>query len=244
MERAEVLGDSAYGTGELLDKINKAGWDATIKPHPLRPPVEGGFTLDDFSYDAAAGTLTCPNQITRRLSKTRSVTFGAACRGCPLRERCTTAARGRTVNLSEFEQVRRDHRERRSDPSSSRCIGRNGHWSNAASPGSPAEPAPALPRRDQEQRLAPPSARRAEPTSPPRPGLTSTNEHGWWPDHDPDGPQRLHSEPSTAEDDHQTAERPRCRTHQADSKLAALPPLRRSARPTRKPAAQTPLFSL
>ena len=116
MERAEVLGDSAYGTGELLDKINKAGWDATIKPHPLRPPVEGGFTLDDFSYDAAAGTLTCPNQITRRLSKTRSVTFGAACRGCPLRERCTTAARGRTVNLSEFEQVRRDHRERAKRP--------------------------------------------------------------------------------------------------------------------------------
>jgi IS5 family transposase len=116
MERAEVLGDSAYGTGELLDKINKAGWDATIKPHPLRPPVEGGFTLDDFSYDAAAGTLTCPNQITRRLSKTRSVTFGAACRGCPLREQCTTAARGRTVNLSEFEQVRRDHRERAKRP--------------------------------------------------------------------------------------------------------------------------------
>ena len=116
MERAEVLGDSAYGTGELLDKINKAGWDATIKPHPLRPPVEGGFTLDDFIYDAAAGTLTCPNQITRRLSKTRSVTFGAACRGCPLREQCTTAAKGRTVNLSEFEQVRRDHRERAKRP--------------------------------------------------------------------------------------------------------------------------------
>ena len=44
-ERTEVLGDSAYGTGELLDKINKNGWTATIKPHPLRPAVEGGFTL-------------------------------------------------------------------------------------------------------------------------------------------------------------------------------------------------------
>jgi IS5 family transposase len=115
-ERTEVLGDSAYGTGELLAKIKQKGWDATIKPHPLRPPVDGGFSLDDFSYDDHAGTLTCPNKITRRLSKTRTVTFGAACRGCPLRNQCTTAATGRTVNLSEFEQVRRDHRERAKRP--------------------------------------------------------------------------------------------------------------------------------
>ena len=115
-ERTEVLGDSAYGAGELLDKIKQKGWDATIKPHPLRPPVDGGFTLDDFSYDDQAGTLTCPNKITRRLSKTRTVTFGAACRGCPLREQCTTAVTGRTVKLSKFEQVRRDHREHAKRP--------------------------------------------------------------------------------------------------------------------------------
>ena len=115
-ERTEVLGDSAYGTGELLDKIKQKGWGATIKPHPLQPPVDGGFTLDDFSYDDQAGTLTCPNKITRRLSKTRTVTFGAACRGCPLREQCTTAVTGRTVKLSKYEQVRRDHRERAKRP--------------------------------------------------------------------------------------------------------------------------------
>jgi IS5 family transposase len=115
-ERTEVLGDAAYGTGELLDKINQNGWAATIKPHPLPTAVEGGFTLDDFVYDPHAGTLTCPNQITRRLSKTRIATFGKACAGCPLRERCTTAAKGRTVQLSEHEQTRRDHRRRAKDP--------------------------------------------------------------------------------------------------------------------------------
>ncbi len=116
VERTEVLGDAAYGTGELLDKINNNGWAATIKPHPLPAAVEGGFTLDDFAYDAQAGTLTCPNQVTRRLSTTRIATFGKACAGCPLRERCTTAARGRTVQLSEHEQTRRDHRKRAKDP--------------------------------------------------------------------------------------------------------------------------------
>jgi transposase len=112
MEQAEVLGDSAYGTGELLDKINKNGWKATIKPHPLRSAVEGGFTLDDFAYDEQAATLTCPNKVTRRLSKTRVATFGKICASCPLREQCTTSARGRAVKLTEHEQVRRDHRER------------------------------------------------------------------------------------------------------------------------------------
>jgi transposase len=115
-ERIEVLGDSAYGTGELLDKINKKGWKATIKPHPLRPTVEGGFTLDDFTYDEQAGTLTCPNQVTRRLSKTRVATFGKICGGCPLREQCTTSATGRVITLTEFEQVRRDHRARAKQP--------------------------------------------------------------------------------------------------------------------------------
>ena len=115
-ERAEVLGDSAYGTGELLDKITKNGWTATIKPHPLRSAVEGGFTLDDFAYDELAGTVTCPNQVTRRLSKTRVATFGRICGGCPLRERCTTSARGRTIVLGAHETVRRRHRQRAKDP--------------------------------------------------------------------------------------------------------------------------------
>jgi transposase len=115
-ERTEVLGDSAYGTGDLLDKITKNGWKATIKPHPLRPAVEGGFTLDDFSYDEQTGTLTCPNQVTRRLSRKRTATFGRICAGCPLREQCTTSAKGRVITLTEFEQVRRDHRARAKQP--------------------------------------------------------------------------------------------------------------------------------
>jgi IS5 family transposase len=116
VERTEVLGDAAYGTGELLATINQNGWLATIKPHPLPAAVKGGFTLDDFVYDEQAGTLTCPNQVTRRLSRNRTATFGKACAGCPLRERCTTAAKGRTVHLTEHEQIRRDHRQRARDP--------------------------------------------------------------------------------------------------------------------------------
>jgi hypothetical protein len=61
-----------------------------IKPKALVPAVEGGFTLDDFTIDETAGTVTCPNNITHPISPKRGVVFGAACRDHPLRTRCTS----------------------------------------------------------------------------------------------------------------------------------------------------------
>ena len=66
-----VLADSAYGTGELLDTLEQAGHTAIIKPWPLRPAVDGGFTLDEFTVDEAAGMVTCPNGLTARITRTR-----------------------------------------------------------------------------------------------------------------------------------------------------------------------------
>ena len=56
----EVYGDSAYGSGEARAAYRDAGHDTVIKPGPLRPAVPGGFTLDDFTVDEGAGTVTCP----------------------------------------------------------------------------------------------------------------------------------------------------------------------------------------
>jgi IS5 family transposase len=112
----EVLGDSAYGTGEMLDAAQKAGHTAIIKPWPLRPAVDGGFTLDEFTVDEAAGTVTCPNHVTRPITRTRAVNFKAACRDCPLRARCTSSARGRTLRLHPHDAVARAHRTRAKDP--------------------------------------------------------------------------------------------------------------------------------
>jgi len=100
-------GDSAYGTGDLRDAIGKAGHQAVIKPKPVQPAVEGGFTVDDFTVDAAAGTVTCPAGITRQVTARNAVIFGAACRACPLREKCTTAKDGRTLHLHEHDGLLR-----------------------------------------------------------------------------------------------------------------------------------------
>ena len=112
----EALGDSAYGTGEALEALTTAGHTAVIKAWPLRPGIPGGFTLDDFTVEETAGTATCPAGVTRPISRTRVVTFGVACRGCPLRQRCTTSATGRTLNLHPEQALLRAHRVRAADP--------------------------------------------------------------------------------------------------------------------------------
>jgi hypothetical protein len=78
-----------------------------IKPGPVLPAVAGGFTTNDFTVDTAARTVTCPAGITRHLTAKNAVIFGAACRDCPLRQRCTTAKSGRTLHLHQHDGLLR-----------------------------------------------------------------------------------------------------------------------------------------
>jgi IS5 family transposase len=112
----EVLGDSAYGTGQARADLAAAGHTAIIKPIPLRAAVIDGFTVDDFTVNEAAGTVTCPNGLTRRLTRTRAAVFGVACRDCPLRARCTTSRTGRTLRLHEHELLLRAARRQAETP--------------------------------------------------------------------------------------------------------------------------------
>jgi hypothetical protein len=100
-------GDSAYGTGDLRGAIEQAGHQAVIKPRPLQAPVKGGFTIDDFTVSEEQGTVTCPAGHTVALSRTRVATFGARCRDCPLRARCTTCKTGRTLVLHPRDDLLR-----------------------------------------------------------------------------------------------------------------------------------------
>jgi IS5 family transposase len=102
-EPVEVLADSAYGSGKTRADLAAMGHTATIKPIPLRAAVPGGFTRDDFTVDHETNTVTCPAGLTATITKKLSATFGARCRGCPLRERCTTSAAGKTVGLNLYD---------------------------------------------------------------------------------------------------------------------------------------------
>lgn len=119
---AAVYGNSAYGAGEVLECLHTAGIDAKTK---VQPPVAPGgkFTKDRFTIDLAAGTVTCPNQVTIAI---RPITghdrhagkadFGRACTDCPLRTQCTESKAGRQITISRWETHLTAARTRQTDP--------------------------------------------------------------------------------------------------------------------------------
>ena len=115
-EHLQVLGDSAYGTGEALATLAETGHLPLIKPWPIKPAVPGGFTVDDFTVDLSARTVTCPAGNTVPINPTGAARFGSRCAGCPLAAQCTTARRGRDVHVSPHFGFQREHRRRAQDP--------------------------------------------------------------------------------------------------------------------------------
>lgn len=117
-----VLGDAAYGTGDLRMRLGAAGHTLVIKPPPLRRAVPGGFTIDDFRIDTAAGTATCPAGHTTNLGRikadgARTAQFKRVCTDCPLRGRCTSSKTGRTLNVHpQHELLAAARRQAATDP--------------------------------------------------------------------------------------------------------------------------------
>ena len=102
-----MLADSAYGSGDSLARLADAEHRILIKPWPLGRNKNLGsdqFNRDDFVVDYAARTVTCPNSITTRLTPGGAATFGAKCRGCPVRSRCTSAVDGKTFRVGDHDQ--------------------------------------------------------------------------------------------------------------------------------------------
>jgi hypothetical protein len=77
-----------------------------IKPKPLQPAVESGFTLDDFTVSEDERTVTCPNQIPGASppAATSPPEPPAAA------ARCTTAKTGRNLILHEHDDLLRPAR--------------------------------------------------------------------------------------------------------------------------------------
>ena len=104
-ERLSVYGDSAYGSGELVAKLEQADAEVNCK---VQPPVAPGgrFSKDKFQIDLDAGTVTCPAGHTVTLkpaAEGQIVHFAQACSGCPLAARCTTSKHGRTIQIGPYE---------------------------------------------------------------------------------------------------------------------------------------------
>ena len=115
-EPVTVLADSAYGTGEFRTELAEHGHIDRVKPAPVSRGNPGGFTVDDFTVDHAAGTATCPNGLTRKITRTGVATFGTACTGCPLRARCTRSRTGKSLKVGPHDARQRAARQAARDP--------------------------------------------------------------------------------------------------------------------------------
>src|SRR5580658_8178116 len=101
---AEVIGDTHYGSVETRQSLAGQGVDLVAPAQPSSV-AKGYFSKDDFTIDLDAATVTCPAGevalIPVSSARRRQVRFAAsACGACPLRERCTKRAGGRTIDIN------------------------------------------------------------------------------------------------------------------------------------------------
>jgi hypothetical protein len=115
----EIYGDASYGTADLVERIEDAGAEANVKVQAASPPREGMFSQDAFAVDTAAGTACCPQGVLVQLRRSKDgstrAEFGAHCRDCPLRPKCTTSPHGRRLEIHAKHETIRRARNRQSD---------------------------------------------------------------------------------------------------------------------------------
>jgi len=115
-----AYGDAAYGSGELIGRLDDAGIYNGIKCQPSAA-VKGCFPKDRFTIDLDGKTVTCPAGVTAPIRPATgrhagAARFGAACRACPLAAQCTTAKEGRTITIGPHEARLAAARQAQADP--------------------------------------------------------------------------------------------------------------------------------
>ena len=112
-----VYGDSAYGTGPVLETLEAHGAVSRCKVQPSHA-LPGHFSKDDFAVDLATRTVTCP---AGRVAPFRGVVeryaaFGQTCAACPLVVHCTASSHGRTIAIGPHEALLAGGRAAARDP--------------------------------------------------------------------------------------------------------------------------------
>ncbi len=102
--------DRAYLSSSL---VRERSADLTIicKAWPVRNGSR--FHKSAFTLDWERGLIHCPNQVQLPFTEGKVVRFpGDICAQCPLRERCTTSKKGRTVSIHPDEKLLAELRQR------------------------------------------------------------------------------------------------------------------------------------
>jgi transposase len=112
---AELHIDRAYLSSAL---VRDRGPDLAVYCKAWRVRNTGGrYAKDQFTLDFDDGQLTCPAGAVMPFEPGRTVRFPAGtCAACPLRARCTTSSRGRSVAIHPDEALLAELRHRQQTP--------------------------------------------------------------------------------------------------------------------------------
>ncbi len=105
VERLEVVADMGYYDGAEVKQCADAGITSYVaKPLTSVNKKRGLFTKEDFNYDEVKDCYRCPqgeelNFRFETVESNRQIRYYATakCRGCPIKERCTTNKEGRRI---------------------------------------------------------------------------------------------------------------------------------------------------
>lgn len=113
-----ALGDTAYSSRTAVEQAAQAEVDLETK---MPSPPEGKFGPSDFTVSGDGTTAVCPNEH-KSTTASSPTTLGTKhrwsaklCGPCPLRDKCTNSAKGRSLLVPpDFHDKRRREREARS----------------------------------------------------------------------------------------------------------------------------------
>ena len=108
----EIVADSAYASGAALETFDDLNHTPVVKPVVRKPRIKDGFHRDDFEIDTKTRTVTCPAGHTARIRPGGTAPFAKRCNSCPLRARCTTSERGRTITVDQYHDLRAANKTR------------------------------------------------------------------------------------------------------------------------------------
>lgn len=104
----EVIADTHYGGGPIRHALGGAGIELVAPAQPSGAK-KGLFNKSEFAIDLENRTVMCPAGVTVEIKNMRArrpqVRFGAHCATCALRDRCTTSAVGRIIEINAEEEL-------------------------------------------------------------------------------------------------------------------------------------------
>lgn len=122
----QLLGDMAYGGGDVRAEVAEAGAKVVAKVPPT--PRTGRFSKEEFAIDPEVPSATCPQGVVatevrssgrdRRGQPLRMFVFPEqACATCPVRSRCVGGSGSRTIRLHPHEALLQRARQEQDKPS-------------------------------------------------------------------------------------------------------------------------------